>query len=135
LAREPAKARRWIGLALSGVAVLFVAFDVVLHIWAPQPVADSMTELGWPVGLAPVLGTLELACLALYLVPRTSILGAVLFTGYLGGAIATNLRVGKPLLGFVLFPLYLALMLWGGLWLRDARLRVLLPVEREATGG
>jgi len=89
-----------------------------------------MGELGFPVALARPIGIIELICLAVYLFPRTSVLGAILWTGYLGGAIATHVRLGNPLLTHQLFPIYIALMLWGGLYLRDARLRALLPLRR-----
>jgi hypothetical protein len=95
-------------------------------------VRQSMAELGYPAGMAVKIGVLELACLALYVVPRTSVLGAVLLTGYLGGAIATHVRVGNPLFSHVLFPTYVAAMLWGGLFLRDERLRVFLPTRQRA---
>ena len=88
-----------------------------------------MTELGYPVEAALGIGLLEIACLAIYLVPRTSVLGAVLLTGYLGGAIATHVRVGNPLFSHVLFPTYVAALLWTGLFLREQRLRVLLPLR------
>jgi hypothetical protein len=74
-----------------------------------------------------VIGVIELVCLVLYLVPQTSVLGALLLTGYLGGAIATHVRVGSPLMSHTLFPIYVALMVWGGLYLREGRLRALLP--------
>jgi DoxX-like family len=75
---------------------------------------------------------IELVCLVLYLVPRTSVLGALLLTGYLGGAIATHVRVGSPLVGYTLFPIYVALFIWGGLYLRETRLRELLPFRRDS---
>jgi hypothetical protein len=111
---------------MSGVAVLFLIFDGVIHIMKPAPVVEGFTQLGYPASLSQPLGVIELACLALYLIPRTSVLGAVLLTGYLGGAIATNLRVGLPLFSHVLFPVYVAVLLWGGLYLRDERVRVML---------
>ena len=89
---------------------------------------DGTTELGYPAGVVLPLGIIQIVCLLLYVVPRTSVLGAVLWTGYLGGAIATHVRLGNPLFSHVLFPVYVALLLWGGLWLRDRRLRGMLPV-------
>lgn len=88
-----------------------------------------MTQLGWPLSAVTGVAILELICLALYLIARTSVLGVVLLTGYLGGAIATHGRVGNPLFSHVLFPVYVAALLWGGLYLRDARLRALLPLR------
>ncbi len=87
---------------------------------------EGTTRLGYPAHVVRGLGVVEVACLALYLFPRTAPLGAVLWTGYLGGAIATHVRIGSPLFSHVLFPIYVAAMLWGGLWLRDPRVRALL---------
>lgn len=95
-------------------------------------VRESMTQLGYPAEMAISIGVLELVCLALYVVPRTSVLGAVLLTGYLGGAIATHVRIGNPLFSHVLFPTYIAALLWAGLFLREQRLRVLLPLRATA---
>jgi hypothetical protein len=89
------------------------------------------SDLGWNPSIAPTLGVLLLTSLALYVFPRTAVLGAILLTGYLGGAVATHVRIGNPLFTHILFPVYVALMLWGGLYLRDARLRALIPF-REA---
>jgi len=117
------------GVALTVVPVLFLVFDSVIKFTGLPIVQQSMTELGYPVEAALGIGLLEIACLALYLVPRTSVLGAVVLTGYLGGAIATHVRVGNPLFSHVLFPTYIAALLWGGLFLREQRLRVLLPLR------
>lgn len=117
--------RSWTGRVLSGLAVAFLLFDVVLKL-AKVPVVDaSMRELGWSADLARPLGATLLACLALYVVPRTASLGAVLLTGYLGGAIATHLRLGNPLFSHTLFPIYVAAFVWVGLALRDDRVRAL----------
>ncbi|MDB4873996.1 MAG: hypothetical protein JWM41_442 [Gemmatimonadetes bacterium] len=121
--------RRWAGRTLSGIAVLFLLFDSSIKLLNLSVVADSMNQLGYPVRLAPVIGAIELVCLTVYVVPRTSILGAILLTGYLGGAISTHLRVGDPLFSHVLFPLNVAALIWGGLYLRDRRVRTLLPLE------
>ena len=90
------------------------------------PVVGSFARLGWPVRLAPGIGILELLLIVVYLVPRTAILGAILLTGYLGGAVATHVRIGDPLFTHILFPIYVAALLWGGLFLRDGRLRPLV---------
>lgn len=118
----------WVGRALAALAVLFLIFDIVIKL-IPNfgPVTDSFTRLGYTPDVAPVIGAVELLCLALYLVPRTAILGAVLLTGYLGGAIATHLRVGDPLFSHILFPFYVALLLWAGLFTREGRVRALIP--------
>ena len=129
-AGSTSKARRWTGLFLSGFAALFLVFDAVIKFMKIAPVVETFGQLGYPISLAPTIGALALACVVVYLIPRTSILGAILLTGYLGGAIASNLRIGSPLVSHVLFPVYIALMIWGGLWLRDEGLHALIPVRR-----
>lgn len=114
-----------VGRVISGLAALFVIMDGVVKLIAPQPVVDSMHELGYPERLTAGIGILLLACIALYLYPRTAMLGAVLMTGYLGGAIASQLRIEAPLFSLV-FPLIIGTLLWGGLYLRDERLRTLV---------
>ncbi len=126
----PSRRRRLTGVTLSGLAVLFMLFDGVFKLLQAQPVMESMKSLGYPVHLAPTFGLLQLACLLLYVVPRTSVLGVVLLTGYLGGATASHVRQLAPLLTHILFPSYIAALLWGGLYLRDARLVVLNPLAR-----
>ncbi len=126
----PSRRALWTGRVLSGVAVLFLTFDAAAKLFlAPEAVTGTAT-LGWSAHLLPALGLIQLACLALYLVPRTALLGAVLWTGYFGGAIATHLRVENPLLSHTLFPVYLAILIWGGLYLRDGRLRALIGSMR-----
>jgi hypothetical protein len=116
------KARR-AGRILSGLAVLFLAWDGSIKVMTLAPVAEAFTRLGYPLSLAVGIGILELLCVAVYVIPRTSLLGAVLLTGFLGGATATHVRVEDPLLTHTFFPIYVALLVWGGLLLRDARLR------------
>lgn len=120
----------WTGRVLSGLAVAFLLFDGSLKLLPAQVVIDSIKQLGWPsdVSSARLLGLLALLPTLLYAIPRTSMLGAILLTGYLGGAVATHVRMGSPLFTHILFGVYLGVMLWGGLWLRDPRLRNLLPV-------
>ena len=117
------------GALVTALPVLFLLFDSAIKLAGIQPVVDSFVQLGWPADLAFGLGALELVCIALYLTPRTSVLGAVLLTGYLGGAIATHARIESPLLTHTLFPVYVALLLWAGLFLREPRLRQLLPLR------
>ena len=117
------------GRALSTIGVLFLGLDGAMKVAQVRAVMEGMPQLGWPAHLALPLGVLLLACTALYAIPRTAILGAVLLTGYLGGAIATHARVGSPLFSHVLFPVYVAAILWGGLWLRDARVRAISPLR------
>src|SRR5688572_4964317 len=121
------KKRFMIGYILTGLVSAFLTFDVVLKVLRLAPAVQGTTELGYPAGTVVWIGLIELICLATYLVPRTSVLGAVLLTGYLGGAIATHVRVESPLIGYTLFPIYVALMVWGGLYLRETRLRALMP--------
>jgi hypothetical protein len=125
-AAAPGKGALWTGRVLSGLAVLFLAFDAGIKlVMAPEAVAGT-SELGWPVDVIRGLGVLEILCLVIYLVPRTAVVGAVLWTGYFGGAIATHLRVHNPLFSHTLFPIYIALLIWGGLWLRDRRVRAMI---------
>ncbi len=116
----------WTGRVLSGLAVAFLTMDAAMKLFATPEAIQGTASLGYPPSVLPGLGILQLVCLAIYLFPRTAILGAVLWTGYLGGAIATHVRVQNPLFSHVLFPIYVAVFLWGGLWLRDRRTRALL---------
>ena len=125
-------AQRWTGRGLSAIAVLFLIFDAVIKFLPIPVVAESFTQLGYPPQLAWTIGTIELICLAVYLWPRTSVIGAILWTGYLGGAIATHVRVENPLFSHVLFPTYVAALLWIGLLLRDERLRRVLRAPKAA---
>jgi hypothetical protein len=120
------QARIWTGRILSGIAVLFLIFDAGLKLSGSDMAVKSTQDLGYPASVVVPLGLLQLALLAGYLVPRIAPLGAVLWTGYLGGAIATHVRLENPLFTHVLFPIYVAALLWGGLWLRDGRVRTLL---------
>ncbi len=119
----------WTGRGLSGLFVLFMlGASVVPKFFLPQVSGPTMTELGWPAKYTVLIGVIELAGVLLYIVPRTALLGAIVLMGLLGGAMATQLRVGNPLFSHVLFGLYLGLFMWGGLWLRDPRLRALFPI-------
>ena len=122
----------WIGRILSGLVILFLAADGVIKLVPIPIVTETMGQLGYPtsVELARGLGVVTLLGTALYAFPRTAVLGAILLTGYMGGAMATHLRVGSPLFSHTLFGLYLGLMIWGGLYLRDERLRALIPLRR-----
>jgi hypothetical protein len=123
---------QWTGRALSGLVALFLLFDAVIKLVPLLVVTETMDQMGYGSSetLARALGITTIACTALYVLPPTLILGAILLTGYLGGAIASHVRIGSPLFSHVLFGLYLGLMLWGGLWLRDRNLRALLPLTR-----
>ena len=113
------------GRILSGLAVLFLMVDAAGKVFRLFP-PEATTQLGYPAGVIAPIGWIEVICLIVYLVPRTSPLGAILWTGYLGGAIATHVRIGNPLFTHILFPIYVAAFLWAGLWLRDERVRALL---------
>jgi hypothetical protein len=122
----------WTGRVMSGLVIAFLIFDGVIKLMALPIVTETMDQLGYgaSANLGRGLGVLTLVCAGLYAVPRTSILGAILLTGLLGGAMATHLRVGSPLFTHLLFGLYLGLLAWGGLYLRDERLRSLIPFRR-----
>jgi hypothetical protein len=122
----------WVGRLLSGLAIAFLLMDGAIKLVPIAPVTETLQQLGYSGSDAQArgLGVLTLLCTIFYAIPRTSLLGAVLLTGYLGGAIATHLRVDSPLLSHMLFGLYLGLMVWGGLYLRDPAVRVLLPFRR-----
>lgn len=123
------KAMRWAGFGLTGLATVFMLFDAGIKLVPLEIVTETMVQLGYPPELSRPIGIIELACLALYLWPRTATLGAILFTGVMGGAIASHMRLGDPLFSHTLFGVYLGAMIWGGLWLRDARLRSLIPFK------
>jgi hypothetical protein len=125
----------WVGRALTSIFALFMVVGSIAPKLLHMPVVDeTMVQLGWPPGYGLLIGVIELTCLVLYLIPRTSILGAVLMMGLLGGAMATQIRVGNPLFSHILFSLYLGLFLWGGLWLRNPRLRALFPLTQRHAG-
>ena len=112
----------WIGRIVLALPVLFLAVDAVVKLLRIGPVMDSFKELGYPQNLALGIGLLEAICLLVLLIPRTSILGAVLLTGYLGGAVATHVRIGNPLASHVLFPVYIGILIWIGMALIDPRI-------------
>jgi hypothetical protein len=122
--------RRRTGTILSGIAILFLLFDSFGKLAKAQQVIEGTLKLGYPESSIVPIGIILLVCTILYAIPRTAVLGAVLLTGYLGGAVATNLRVGAPLLLYILFPIYVAAFVWGGIYLREDRLRELLPLRR-----
>jgi hypothetical protein len=123
-------ARKWGGVVASGFVGLFLLFDGVIKVLRLPIAVDATVQLGYPASAVFPIGVIELVCLALYAVPRTSVLGAILLTGHLGGAVATHVQAGSPMLGYTLFPLYVATFLWGGLYLRNERLRAVVPFVR-----
>jgi hypothetical protein len=120
----------WTGRALSGLFILFMLGASVFPKLTGMPVAgETLVQLGWSADYVLLIGLIELAGVVLYTIPQTSISGAVLMTGLLGGAMATHLRVGSPLFSHTLFSIYLALFMWGGLWLRSPALRAVFPLQ------
>jgi DoxX-like family len=128
---HPRDARRLLGLGLSGLTVALLAADAAGKLLVPDLMIANTPPLGLPAdpGFYRMLGAILAIAAALYAFPRTALLGAVLLTGYLGGAVAIHLRVGDPLFSATLFGVYLGVMAWGGLWLRDPRLRALFPLR------
>ncbi|HLW48682.1 MAG TPA: DoxX family protein [bacterium] len=118
------------GFIARALAVLFLLFDGVLHLMRPAPVAVSFAQLGYPLDLAVGIGILELACVAIYVIPGTAPFGAILLTGYLGGAVASQLRVGHSLFETI-FPVIIGVLVWGGLFLGDRRLRAAFLRRRD----
>lgn len=127
-----ASASVWVGRVLSGLFVLFMLGASVYPKLSGMPIAEEIMQgLGWRPGYVFYIGILELVLTLLYVYRPTSVLGAVLFMGLLGGAMATNLRADQPLFSHTLFSIYLGLIMWGGLWLRDEKLRALFPWRRK----
>jgi hypothetical protein len=126
------KSRLLTGHILSTLTVLFLIMDIVFKFIRPIPpqVMQSITQLGFQPSLLTAIGILLTICTVLYVIPATSVLGAVLLTGYLGGAVSVQVRVGNPLFGYVLFPVYVGVLMWAGLFLRESRLLVLLPLRK-----
>jgi hypothetical protein len=122
--------KNWAGWILSGLPALFLLADSVGKLVRPAPVVEGTVQLGYPESVLIGLGIVLLVSTVRYLIPRTCVLGAILLTGYLGGAVATHVRVGHPLFTHTLFPVYFGVILWAGLYLRDERLRALLPLRR-----
>lgn len=125
------KQKLWISYILSGIAVIFMFFDTGIKILRESHAVEGTVQLGYPDSAVVPIGIIEAVCLALYLIPRTSVLGVIVLTGYLGGAIATHVRLENPLFSHILFPVYVALLLWGGLYLREQRLRALIPLRKD----
>jgi hypothetical protein len=125
------RTRFWTGRALSGLAVLFLTLDAAMKLLRVPAAVEGTAQLGYSADVVLPLGIIQAGCLALLLLPRTAVLGAILWTGYLGGAVATHVRLDNPLFSHVLAPVYVAMFIWGGLWLRDARLRALLPLAPQ----
>jgi DoxX-like family len=132
-ARTPSVPKKglWAGRIITALTALFLLFDSSLKMMRLAPAMQATTQLGYPEKLVLAIGIAEFFCVLLYMIPRTSILGAILLTGYLGGATATQVRLGNP---WFLFPVVLGVLVWGGLFLRDVRLRSLLPLRAIPVG-
>ena len=120
----------WAGRIICTLVVLFLLFDCSIKLVRLAPAVAGTIQLGYPVSLVRVIGFILLVCTVLYTIPRTSVIGAILLTGYLGGAVASQLRIGEPLFSFVLFPVYIGALVWVGLFLRDEGLRALVPLRK-----
>lgn len=131
---QPTKAQLWTGRVLSTLAILFLTFDSTLKLLRLPVVEEASAKLGYQNTTIFTIGMVLLACVILYAIPQTSVFGAMLLTGYLGGAVATHTRVGDPLFSHILFPTYVGTILWLGLYLREPRLRALVPFRSQAAG-
>src|SRR5258708_28517567 len=118
----------WVGRIMTIPPVLFLLFDSVIHLMPIAAVVQSFNQLGYPASLALIIGIVGLVCLIVYVIPATSVLGAILLTGYLGGAVVTHVRIGDAPFT-ILFPIILGLLIWGGLYLREERLRAIFPLR------
>jgi hypothetical protein len=119
----------WVGRAISGVIILLLLLDAAMKVMRVTPVVEGTVKAGYPANSVLPIGIILLVCLVCYVIPRTAVLGAILLTGYLGGAVATNLRISSPLLSYTLVPVYVGVLVWGGLFLREERLRALIPLR------
>ncbi len=126
---ENKQKRAWAGIIISAIPILFLLMDAVGKFVKPEPVVTGTVELGYSETIIVPLGIVLLVSVILYVVPQTALVGAILLTGYLGGAVATHVRLGNPLFTHQLFPVYLGVMIWLGLYLRDVRLRSLIPLR------
>jgi len=123
--------RTWAGWIISGLVAAFLFLDAAIKFIKPPQVVEAFVRSGWPIDLSVVVGAILLICTLLYLIPKISVLGAVLLTGYLGGAVATNLRLHNPLFSYTLFPVYFGVLVWVGLWLREPQLKAVFPFVRR----
>lgn len=127
--RQISKSRLWTARIMSGIVILFMLFDSIFKFIKPAEVIEGTLELGYGEHHLVVMGTLGLLSIILYAIPRTSILGAIFLTAYFGGAIATHVRLDNPLFSHILFPVYLGVLAWGGIWLRNENLQKLIPFQ------
>jgi energy-converting hydrogenase Eha subunit C len=130
MTRTSSKGRLWTGRVMSGIAILFMLLDSIMKLFKPAFVVDSTVSLGFQEHHIYLIGILGLLSTILYTLPRTAIIGAILLTGYFGGVIATQVRLDAPLFSTILFPVYLAVLVWGGIWLRNEQVRKLLLLQK-----
>jgi hypothetical protein len=124
----------WTGRIVSALVIVLLLFDAGIKVLRLPAVVKGTVQVGYPVNVVLPIGIVLLVCVILYAIPRTSILGAILLTGYLGGAVATNVRISSPLLSYGLLPAYIGVLAWGGLFLRDESLRQLIPLRSSNRG-
>ena len=129
--RVVSKKQLWTGWILSGVVCLLLSADAAGKLMRAAAVVKGTTQVGYPDGAIVPIGAILLGCVIVYAIPQTAVLGAILLTGYLGGAVATNFRLSLPLPSYTLVPVYLGILVWGALFLRDVRLRSLIPLRRK----
>lgn len=129
--RGSGKAYRVTGWALTGLTIAFMLFDSLSKLALESHVVAATTGIGFPVATIRPIGLILLACTILYAIPRTAVLGAILLTGFMGGAVASKIRIEDPLFSSILFGVYFGIILWAGLYLRDDRLRALIPLRRR----
>ncbi len=127
------KKKLWAGYVISALTTLLLLLDAIGKLVKPAPVVEATVQLGYPESSIVGIGILLLVCIVLYVIPRTSVLGAILLTGYLGGAVASHVRVGGPLFP-ILFPVIIGVLIWGGLYLRNKRLSGLIPLQNAVNG-
>lgn len=128
------KSRLWTARVMSWIVIVFMLMDGIFKLIQPEEVVQVTLELGFAEHHIAIIGTLALISVLLYAFPRTSLFGAVLLTGFWGGAVATNLRLDLPMFSHILFPVYLAVLAWGALWLRNERVRDLIPLQKKKIG-
>jgi hypothetical protein len=124
----------WTGRIVSGLVIVLMLFDASIKVLRLPAAVEGAIQVGYPANAVMPIGIVLLVCVVLYAIPRTSILGAILLTGYLGGAVATNVRISSPLLSYGLLPAYIGVLAWGGLFLRDERIRQLIPLRSSSRG-
>jgi hypothetical protein len=130
--RVGSKKMLWTGRIVSWVIAALLLLDAVMKVLQVPQVMEGTVKVGYPAGTVRPIGIILLLCLICYVIPRTSVLGAILLTGYLGGAVATNVRISTPLFSYTLIPMYVGVLVWGGLFLQDEGVRALIPLQKDS---